>query len=132
MLFHDEFMQIWKLLEDAVLDVGPKLDGIGKRQTRAYLLESIVQPGAKLADGFETVVLTLRDGRTLAGTLKRESSSTLEVEVLDDTGTPAISRVARAEVAQRERGPSAMPEGLAELLTSFEIRDLVEYLASLK
>ena len=112
--------------------VGPKLDGIGKRQTRAYLLESIVQPGAKLADGFETVVLTLRDGRTLAGTLKRESSSTLEVEVLDDTGTPAISRVARADVAQRERGPSAMPEGLADLLTSFEIRDLVEYLASLK
>ena len=112
--------------------VGPKLDGIGKRQTRAYLLESIVQPGAKLADGFETVVLTLRDGRTLAGTLKRESSSTLEVEVLDDTGTPAISRVARADVAQRERGPSAMPEGLADLLTPFEIRDLVEYLASLK
>ncbi len=112
--------------------VGPKLDGVGKRQTRAYLLESIVQPGAKLADGFETVVLTLRDGRTIAGTLKRESSSTLEVEVLDDTGTSAISRVARADVAQRERGPSAMPEGLADLLTPFEIRDLVEYLASLK
>ncbi len=112
--------------------VGPKLDGIGKRQPRAYLLESIVQPGAKLADGFETVVLTLRDGRTIAGTLKHESSSTLEVEVTDETGTSVLSRVARADLAQRERGPSAMPEGLADLLTSFELRDLVEYLASLK
>jgi hypothetical protein len=35
-------------------------------------------------------------------------------------------------VKQRERGPSAMPEGLGDQLTPFELRDLVEYLATLK
>jgi hypothetical protein len=86
-----------------------------------------------MAAGFESVVLVLTNGQSVAGTLKRESGDVLELEVADpDTGEVRPRNVRRAEVASRERGPSAMPEGLAGQLRSLELRDLVEYLATLK
>jgi putative membrane-bound dehydrogenase-like protein len=112
--------------------VGPDLTGIGKRQTRDYLLESILQPNAKIAAGFENVVLTLNDGSTVAGALKAEGDAELSVEITGDDGTPGLTQVAKSRIRQRERGPSAMPEGLGDQLTPFELRDLVEYLATLK
>lgn len=113
--------------------VGPELTGVGGRQSREYLLESIVNPNAKMAAGFESVVLVLANGQTLAGTLKRESGDSLELEVLDpDTGEVRPRTVRKDEVARRERGPSAMPDGLAGQLSSMQLRDVVEYLANLK
>ena len=50
--------------------VGPVLDGIGTRQTREYLLESIVFPNAKIAPGFETAVIKLKGGKLVTGIFK--------------------------------------------------------------
>ena len=44
-------------------EVGPELSGIGDRQTRLYLLESIVDPNKQIAQGFESVVLATSDGQ---------------------------------------------------------------------
>ena len=43
-------------------DVGPQLNGLAadKEKDRRYLLESIVLPNAKIAKGFETVMLPAR------------------------------------------------------------------------
>jgi quinoprotein glucose dehydrogenase len=112
--------------------VGPELTGIGKRQSRDYLLESILQPNAKIAAGFENVVLTLNDGSTVAGALKMEADAELAVEVMGEDGLPTVTKVAKSAVKRRERGPGAMPEGLGDQLTPFELRNLVEYLATLK
>jgi hypothetical protein len=49
-----------------------------------------------------------------------------------EDGLLTVTKVAKSAVKQRERGPSAMPEGLGDQLTPFELRDLVEYLATLK
>ncbi len=112
--------------------VGPDLTGIGKRQTRDYLLESILQPNVQIAAGFENVVLSLTDGSNIAGSLKAEADGELTVDVTADDGTLTSTKVVRSKISQRERGPSAMPEGLADQLTPFELRDLVEYLATLR
>ena len=113
--------------------LGPDLNGIGARLDRAALLESVVHPNARIAPGYETVVLTLRDGSTVAGLIRGESDDVLEVAMTDpDTGDSGIRAVRKAEVADRQSGPSAMPDGLAEALTPFEVRDLVEFLAGLK
>jgi len=108
--------------------VGPRLDGIGARQPREYLLESIVRPSAKIAPGFDSVVITLRDGGVSTGIVKRESADELVLLSPDGGETP----VKVGEIRSRDRGPSAMPEGLVGSLTRFELRDLIEYLASLK
>jgi len=108
--------------------VGPVLDGVGTRQNREYLLESIVNPNAKIAPGFEGVLLRLKDGRTLSGVVKKESDVDLEIVDADSH----LTSVPKADIAARQRGQSAMPEGLANLLAKRDLRDLVEFLASLK
>jgi hypothetical protein len=40
-------------------------------------------------------------------------------------------KVAKKDIESRDKGLSAMPEGMGELLTKREIRDLVEFLATL-
>ncbi len=112
--------------------VGPKLDGIGGRQSREYLLESIVWPNQKIAPQFETVALTLQDGTQFGGTVKGESEGLLSIETTTDEGTLTVRKIPSKDIARRERGPSAMPEGLATALTLRELRDLIEYLATLR
>lgn len=112
--------------------VGPKLDGIGRRQGREYLLESIVWPSLRIAPGFETIVATLRDGSVVSGLLRGEADGVVSVETTGEDGQPETVRLPVGEVVRRERGPSAMPEGLAEQLTPFDLRDLVEFLSGLK
>jgi quinoprotein glucose dehydrogenase len=108
--------------------VGPVLDGIGSKQNRDYLLESIVYPNAKIAPGFEGVILRLKDGKTVTGIVKKETSDSLEL--IDANGNKI--EVNKSDIQSRERGQSAMPEGLGKILSKRDLRDLVEYLASLK
>ena len=112
--------------------VGPPLDGIGKRASRIDILESIAFPNAKIAPGFESVVLRLKSGRQVVGTLRRESPEHLEIESQLEDGQLETNRVAIASIDARQRSPSAMPEGLDKALSALELRDLVEYLSSLR
>ena len=113
--------------------VGPDLSKVGASLSRVELLQSIVDPNARIAPGFETVVLTMKSGDTHAGTVKGETVDAVELDELDgDSGTTRRVRLAKAEIARLDRGPSAMPEGLAQQLGRFELRDLVEYLAGLR
>jgi quinoprotein glucose dehydrogenase len=109
-------------------EVGPALAKIAKDQTREYLLESIVAPNQKIAKGFETVVLALDDGQVVTGVLKSEDDA--QVNIVTADGQPLA--IAKQSIEERGRGASAMPEHAAKLLTPSEIRDLVEYLSSLR
>jgi quinoprotein glucose dehydrogenase len=109
-------------------EVGPDLAGIGSKQKREYLLEAIVDPDKQIAQGYETVLLTLVDGKVKSGILKSEDKT--EVRLMTPEG--AIIVVPVAEVDTRSRGPSAMPADLVRHLSRRDLRDLVEFLASLK
>ncbi len=109
-------------------DVGPNLSDVGKRQTREYILESIVDPNRQIAQGFETVVLTLKDGRQVTGVLKAEDAAAVTL-MLPDGGSKVV---AKDEIESRDRGPSAMPADVMQHLTKSDLRDLVEYLSGLK
>jgi len=108
--------------------VGPALDGVAARHDRRGLLQSILAPSAALADGYRTTVLVTDDGRTVAGILRREA----EGEVVILTGDGREVRVPTASVEERSEGASAMPADLADRLSPRELRDLVEWLASLR
>jgi quinoprotein glucose dehydrogenase len=109
-------------------EVGPDLTGVGSRQNREYLVESIVDPNKQITKGFETVVLTLTSGKTVVGVLKSEDAR--ELRLMTAEGQSVI--VPKAQIDERQTGKSAMPEDLIKQLTKAELRDLVEYLASLK
>jgi quinoprotein glucose dehydrogenase len=109
-------------------EVGPDLTGIGKKEKREYLLESIALPNKQIAKGFETVVLTLTNGQTKSGILKSEDSK--EVRLVTPEGQTLTVR--KELIEERNRGPSAMPADLVEKMSRTELRDLVEFLSSLR
>ena len=102
--------------------------GIGKKQPREYLLESIVSPNAKIATGFESVTLTMKNGATHAGAVKQETADWLELNSPED----GFLQLAKKDITERQRGLSGMPDGFGQTLTKRDLRDLVEFLANLK
>jgi quinoprotein glucose dehydrogenase len=109
-------------------EVGPELTGIAARQPREYLLESIVAPDRKIAQGFESVVVATSDGKVVSGVLRGEDDR--ELRLVTAEGRPIT--IAKDDIEDRKRGPSAMPADLASKLTRREIRDLIEFLATSK
>ena len=109
-------------------EVGPDLKGIASRRTREYILESIVYPNQHFAEGYESLVVTLKNGTTYAGTLKSQTESEIELNSPED----GLVKIKKAEIQTRAPGLSGMPEEIRQVLTKRELRDLVEFLGSLK
>jgi quinoprotein glucose dehydrogenase len=108
-------------------DVGPSMDKIASKHDREYLLRAIVFPNAEYDHGYETVLLKLADGSMAAGMLSKEDDKQLE---LLTPGTTQRQWIPKDKIAGRDRLPSPMPEGLSQMLTKREIRDIVAFLAS--
>ena len=109
-------------------DVGPDLSKIGAVLSREQLVQSLLEPSARIAPGFGTVGVTLRNGQRIDGTLRDETGTHLAIL----TGTPpAEQRIAKADVTDRTNPVSAMPP-MGAMLKPRELRDLVEFLAVLK
>jgi quinoprotein glucose dehydrogenase len=105
--------------------VGPELGGIGQRRDVAYVLRSVLEPSAEIAEGFATIAVTKRDGSVVSGTLASDADGVL---VLDAGGNEL--RIPAAEIQERVGPVSAMPpNGLA--LSPADLRDLVAYVATL-
>ncbi len=109
-------------------EAGPDLSEIGSRKDRAYILESIILPNAKIAESFQMMMVTMKNGDIQAGLVERENDQEL---VLQMPGAASVT-LKKSEIKTREVAPSGMPPNMADVLTKREIRDLVEYLASLK
>lgn len=107
-------------------DAAPRLRGVGSRLTREQLLESLVDPNARITPGFGPVQLTLKNGQGFFGTLREET----ETHIVVDAGTTP-RRIVKMDIAKRTNGPSAMP-AMGTVLTRRELRDVVEYLSTLK
>lgn len=109
-------------------EVGPDLTGIGARQTKEYILESIIHPNAKIAPGFENLLVMLKSGTVYAGLLKSENEKELVINSPED----GLITVPKSDLKSREPGLSAMPDGIETILSKPDLRDLVEYLSSSK
>lgn len=105
-------------------NVGPALTQIGKKG-RDHILESLIDPQAKIAPGYGTMTVTKKDGTTLAGAPKSDTATLLTL--LLPTGTELV--IPKSDIASQTPAISVMPP-MAQILKPAELRDLVEYLAS--
>ena len=108
-------------------EVGPKLDNIGKILNRQQLLEALIEPSVRLAPGYGTVTITLKDGQKVQGVLIEENDK----ELLLRTSEAEPLRVPLMRIASRENSMSAMP-AMGRMISRRELRDLIEYLGSLR
>jgi putative heme-binding domain-containing protein len=114
-------------------EVGPDLTHIGATRDRNSLLESIVLPSKTIAPGFETVVLTLANGDIVAGTLAGEDATSVKIKVVDAEAKVQVQSVPVAQIKERQKAAaSPMPPGMGDILSRQELRDIIEYLSSLK
>ncbi len=109
-------------------EVGPEMKGLGARQNRDYILESIVDPNKQIAKGYDSVLLVLNNGQTRTGVLKGEDAK--EIRLMTAEGK--LITVAKSDVDERHPGKSAMPQDEIKHLSKSELRDVVEFLAGLK
>ncbi len=114
--------------DQGVSEVGPRLDGVGSRLSQSELLQSILEPNAILAEGYQSWIFALTDGTVLVGRVVEEDQSGLVV--LDAEGER--HELAPGEVEARRKDVSAMPADLAEKLSDRELRDLEAFLESLR
>jgi putative membrane-bound dehydrogenase-like protein len=108
---------------------GPHLVDIGKRYKADELVESILKPSAKLAQGFETYQFELRDGRSYTAFVVSEGAAA--VLIREPSGVQRELKAADIE-ARHRLNQSAMPDGLAANMTPEQPTDLIAYLQSLK
>jgi putative membrane-bound dehydrogenase-like protein len=107
--------------------VGPILKTIGGQRTKAELLESLVNPVAKIVPGYGLVSITMKDGSNHAGALFKEDKTAVTLRLADGTE----KKLARAQITMQTPPVSMMPPMLG-ILTPREVRDVVAYLSGLK
>ncbi|HCQ78549.1 MAG TPA: hypothetical protein DIV46_01100, partial [Verrucomicrobiales bacterium] len=107
-------------------DIGPNLKSAGL-QGRGHHLEAIVDPQKTITEGYGSISLTLENGQSIAGLFKSEMKGVIEIK--DAEGV--ITKVASENVKERTPVISTMPP-MGAILTKREIRDIIEYLSTLK
>jgi putative heme-binding domain-containing protein len=108
--------------------VGPDLTEVAKRANREYLLESLIEPSAKIVKGFEMLVIVTDDGKIFSGTFVADDGRVLIV------APPAGGKVEIAvdKIAERIQSPVSSMPPMGKTFTPQQIADLVAYLESLK
>ena len=106
--------------------VGPDLTTY-RRDDLDTMLLNMVNPSAEVREGYTTHIVSMTDGRVLAGVVVEQDK---KVVVLRGSDGKEIT-VARSDIEALRPSPSSiMPEGLLNNLSDQQVRDLFAYLRS--
>jgi putative membrane-bound dehydrogenase-like protein len=109
-------------------DLGPDLSTIGRTERRS-ILESILQPSNQVAPSYQTWRLEMSDGKVYTAMLVNTYLD--EYTYVDEKGRQF--KVNTRDVTETRPLPtSIMPDGLADMMTDQELRDLLAYLCARK
>ncbi|HYG73583.1 MAG TPA: c-type cytochrome [Planctomycetota bacterium] len=108
---------------------GPFLGDVATRYKRAELLESILSPNAKIAQGFVGYLFKMKDGKRYEGFVSKEAGE--EVEIRNAAGEAQMLPLHEIE-KRTELKTSIMPSGIVDNLTVEEFASLLAYLESMK
>ena len=106
---------------------GPDLTSLGWRRQKKEILQAILFPSHDLNEEYPSVVVVLKDGRTLNGVLSSGAEGMMSVvsntAVREEFPRTEIEKIVNQKI-------SNMPEGTLEPLTLDEIKALFAYLTS--
>jgi putative heme-binding domain-containing protein len=127
-LFFQPFLTCAKCHDGTDEQLGPDLAKAGKDATAEYLIESVLLPSKVVKKGYETVVVTTKDERTVTGLVAAETPDSLTL--LDPAANGKRIVIPKADIEKRTTSnKSLMPEGLVNLLSDRQqFYDLAKYL----
>jgi len=106
---------------------GPDLTSIGASAPLDYLIESVVNPGAKIKEGYHSIIIETKTGQAIMGQLLRSSGGSSVIR--DATGKEIT--IADSVIAKKTDAGSLMPGNLINSLNRQETDDLFKFLSSL-
>ncbi|HLW65752.1 MAG TPA: PVC-type heme-binding CxxCH protein, partial [Gemmataceae bacterium] len=109
--------------------VGPDLTRVGSIRSERDLLESIMFPSASIAQGYEPVMVTLKNGKQFNGLLRGNAPEAIHL-VLNATEEKHIAHDEIEEMVPSK--VSVMPAGLDQQLSKQDLADLVAFLKACK
>jgi putative heme-binding domain-containing protein len=93
------------------------------------MFTSILFPSAAIEHNYQGQILKLKNGDQVVGIIASETETELSLRISGGIVTP----YKKTDIAsRREQKESIMPEDLQKGMTSQELVDVVEYLATLK
>jgi putative membrane-bound dehydrogenase-like protein len=108
-------------------DVGPDLTAFGRAQPREVVIQSIINPSADIAHGYDAQVIKTKDGTTIEGLVLTDKNP---VVILSAGGLTQM--VPRNRIASKNPlGRSLMWTPQALGLTAQDVADIVAYMKSL-
>lgn len=110
-------------------ELGPKFDGIGKRLSRAEILDNILNPSKKVEEKYRTWLVETVSGKVHTGLLSSKTKK--EIRLRDATGKETVIPANQVDLLLEQR-KSIMPELQLRDLTAQEVADLLRFLESLK
>ncbi|MCY2983738.1 MAG: HEAT repeat domain-containing protein [Planctomycetota bacterium] len=108
---------------------GPELTKVATRLNRHDLIESIVEPSAKMDPKFLTEIIRTTDEEIITGFIMSETKTEITLALPEGKKrTVKIEDIEERKVAKQ----SSMPENLGGTIAPAEFLDLIEYMTSLK
>lgn len=104
---------------------GPFMGQIGSIMNREQIAESILKPNASISQGFASVLIGTKDGKSYSGFVSEESAEKLVIRnIAGQVSTLKIEDIEKREELEN----SMMPAGLANSLSFEEFASLITFL----
>lgn len=109
--------------------VGPELTNVAGTRDLPYIIESILEPSAKIVSGFEPYLIVTKEGEFIGGVKKAEDAQS--ITLADNEGR--LHKVPKANIERMaQQKKSIMPGNFRELMTVEEFHNLLAFLQTLK
>ncbi|MDZ4850871.1 MAG: PVC-type heme-binding CxxCH protein [Pirellulaceae bacterium] len=110
------------------VNLGPDLAETIKKYQGQKLLQQILEPSHEIHPKYQVVQFLLESGKIVSGVVMKEDDDS--VQVASNLLAPqALTKIAKKDIEERQMAKnSAMPLGMANVLTKNEIVDLLHYL----
>ena len=112
--------------------LGPDLTSIGASAPADYIIESIVNPAAKVKEGYHAFSFTMKDGSEAIGIPSRETPQEQFIRTIaGEQGLPKVNIVSKKLAEGAPSGSSLMPVGLTAAWSDRERLNLYAFLMEL-
>jgi putative heme-binding domain-containing protein len=106
---------------------GPDFSSIGASAPLDYIIESTLNPAAKVKEGYHGFAFAMKDGVVMSGIPARETATDIIIKIGPGTELP----LAKANLIKKENIGSLMPQGLIDALKPNDKRNLFAFLSQI-
>ena len=100
---------------------------LGRQRQPDYILESILQPSAKIKENYHALVVSTDDGHVYSGIKVSQTGQALTLRDAEDR----LIAIPRGSIVEQKPAGSLMPVGLVDNLSRAQLVDLVRFLSEL-